>query len=1315
MSSLPPAPVEFKFLLYVADDTLNSMVAVANLKALCAARLPARCEIEIVDVFKEPERALADHVHVTPTLIRLAPSPVLRTVGALRQEEERVACFETGADRVLKAENVRSWDGANDEVASLITTLHETEQRLEELTGGEVDTVSDQFGRPYLLRRAQEELRLREADKQAAILDALPAHIALLDGDGVIVSANQTWRRSAIASFLRGPADGIGLNYLDVCDGARGPEAADARRTADGIRAVLAGGRFFSIEYPCHLPTEQRWFLTTVTPLSGALAHGVVVMNLDITERRQAEDARHATQKRLRDLIDGLGASMLVGLMTPDGIVVEVNSPALTTVGLKPEDVLGKPLADSRWFAYSTEVQRQLRDAIARGMRGEASRYDVKIRGTGDGFIDVDFALNPVRNETGRVVFLVPSGNVITERKRAEIALRESHEKFQQLADNISDAFWIRSADFGEVQYLSPAFETIWGRSVASLRANPHEWTEFVFAEDRPRVRNAFAAMCAERPRLDIEYRIVRPDGAVRWVRARAFQIRDSDATLVRHVGIVTDVTERRQAEDARRTSEERFRSYFELGLIGMAITSPEKNFLEINHELCRILGYGREELFAKNWAELTHPDDLAEENVLFGRVLAGEIEGYTVEKRFLRKDGGVVHAIIAVKAARRQDGTISYVVGLLQDITVRKEAETELQWKTAFLEAQVASSLDGILVVDEFGKKSLQNQRLADLFGIPQHISDDKDDRRQRLWVAEVTTQPRQFAEKVAYLNSKPDEISRDEIELTSGATLERYSAPVIGKEGKYYGRIWTFRDITERRRSMEALRASERRFKALFEQAAVGVAQAEAATGGFVQVNRRFADILGRSREELEHLTFAAITHPQDVAFDVEKMRQLQAGEIREYGREKRYLRKDGSSVWVSLTVSAMWAPGDAPGQCIAVVQDITERKRFDEHFLQAQKMEALGQFSGGVAHDFNNILATISGYTELSRMLLRGHPEVRDHLGSVLKASVRAADLVQQILTFSRQQPQERQTIQLERVVEESIKLLRATIPSTIPFDVSISADAPTVLGNPNQIHQVMTNLGINAWHAMQDGPGRLKITLEKWRVDEAHATAQPRLRPGGYARVSVSDTGRGMDAATVRRIFEPFFTTKPVGQGTGLGLAVVHGIMDAHDGAVTVYSQPGEGTVFHLYFPAHSGEINADPIAEGPTPHGRGEAVLVVDDEEMIASMIQKTLARLDYAAESATDPAAALALIQADPHRFKLVLSDQTMPGMTGLAFATRLREIRPDLPVLLMTGFSASLTPERLEAAGVRQVLPKPFTVQSLGSALHAIFAAQPR
>jgi PAS domain S-box-containing protein len=515
------------------------------------------------------------------------------------------------------------------------------------------------------------------------------------------------------------------------------------------------------------------------------------------------------------------------------------------------------------------------------------------------------------------------------------------------------------------------------------------------------------------------------------------------------------------------------------------------------------------------------------------------------------------------------------------------------------------------------------------------------------------------------------------------------------------------------EHQSDAEELRASEQRFKALFEQAAVGVALADAATGRFVQVNQHYADILGRSREETEQLRFADITHPEDLAYDLEMARQIQAGPIREYSREKRYRRKDGSDVWVNLTVSAMWAPGDRPDYFIAVAQDISGRKQLEEQFRQAQKMEAIGTLAGGIAHDFNNVLAAINGYTELSRMMLKENPEVREYLGSVLQASSRAADLIRQILSFSRQQRTERKPIQLRPVMEESLKLLRATLPATIEFGTSFAADAPTVLADATQIHQILMNLENNAWHAMRDRTGRLQVKLERRVVDAGEAAAQPQLRPGIYARVSVRDTGSGMDQATLGRIFEPFFTTKPVGDGTGLGLAVVHGIMHTHDGAITVESQPGEGTVFHLYFPAHVGEVTMTAPEAGPVPRGHGERVLWVDDEKVLVQLGQKMLGSLGYAVEVATQPAEALALVRADPKRFALVLADQTMPGMIGLTLASQLRQLRPDLPIILMTGYAASLTPAQLEAAGINRILLKPATVHALGTAVQAALSVE--
>jgi signal transduction histidine kinase len=387
--------------------------------------------------------------------------------------------------------------------------------------------------------------------------------------------------------------------------------------------------------------------------------------------------------------------------------------------------------------------------------------------------------------------------------------------------------------------------------------------------------------------------------------------------------------------------------------------------------------------------------------------------------------------------------------------------------------------------------------------------------------------------------------------------------------------------------------------------------------------------------------------------------------------------------------------------------------EHRDIEEQLRQAQKMEAIGTLAGGIAHDFNNILAAIIGYTELAQMKLEGNTEVRGHLGAILQSADRAADLVRQILTFSRHQPSERRPVHLQPIITESLELLRSTIPSTIEIDASMATDVPTVFGNTTQIHQVLMNLVTNAWYAMKDRVGRIQVNLEKCTVDEIHAAAQLQVKQGVYARLSVSDTGCGMDLATLQRVFEPFFTTKPRGEGTGLGLSVLHGIMKNHDGAVTVHSRLGEGTIFCLYFPEHVGEAAAVSGDQGSIPRGHGEQILFVDDEDSLVRLGRTALTELGYGVEITTQPAAALALVRADPLRFALVLTDLTMPGMTGLALAGQLLQIRPELPIILMTGYGASLTAAQVEAAGIRQLLLKPASLRSLGTAVQVALSVK--
>ncbi len=475
----------------------------------------------------------------------------------------------------------------------------------------------------------------------------------------------------------------------------------------------------------------------------------------------------------------------------------------------------------------------------------------------------------------------------------------------------------------------------------------------------------------------------------------------------------------------------------------------------------------------------------------------------------------------------------------------------------------------------------------------------------------------------------------------------------------------------------------------------------------GNFRQVNPAWIKTLGWTSEELLGQPWMARVHPED--------QEATEAAVRANGQapcnfENRYRCADGTYRWLSWRSFSL----PAEGIMFAVARDITDRRRLEEQFRQAQKLEAIGTLAGGIAHDFNNILTAITGYAELARQGARNNPGVCLHLDEVQTASARATSLVRQILAFSRRdEQQQRQPLQLNLALAEPLKLLRATIPSIIEFDVELAPDLPPVLADATQINQLVVNLCTNAWQAMKPRPGRLQVRLDKFAVDALLAESNLLLHPGTYVRLSVSDTGHGMDPETQTRIFEPFFTTKAPGEGTGLGLSVVHGIVQGHDGAITVYSELGTGTAFHVYLPAYEGDVQTKVQPAAEVPRGSGERVLFVDDEKPLALLGQKMLERLAYKVETTSSVLEALDRFRANPTGYDLVVTDMTMPTMTGIDFAAELLAIRSDLPIVLTTGFNASLTPARVRELGIRELVPKPHSMLLLAQAMHR--ALRPR
>jgi len=429
--------------------------------------------------------------------------------------------------------------------------------------------------------------------------------------------------------------------------------------------------------------------------------------------------------------------------------------------------------------------------------------------------------------------------------------------------------------------------------------------------------------------------------------------------------------------------------------------------------------------------------------------------------------------------------------------------------------------------------------------------------------------------------------------------------------------------------------------------------------------------------------------------------------------------HVKRSGEALHVEASVSLLHAKDDARCGQLAVIRDITGRKKaeqerasFEAQLREAHKLEALGTLAGGVAHDFNNIIGTILINAELARQDASYNPEALASLTEIQKAGHRARDLVQQILSFSRREATSRQVVSVPSIVEEGVRLLRAGVLGGTRIESHCAADTPSVLGDSAQLTQVLLNLGANAAQAMEGRPGTIDIRVEGVRLDENSAPPDPALRPGRYARIVVSDTGHGMDAATQGRIFEPFFTTRPPGKGTGLGLCVVRGIVQAHEGAIVVHSKPGKGSRFEVYFPSTNDvAAMADTIeAAGPAAEGRGRHILYIDDDQSQLFASKRMIERWGYRVSAYFEQREALDAVLSGKISVDLVVTDFNMPGTSGLEIARAIRDALPELPVILVSGYVNQELRTRAAAAGVRELISKPQDLEELRDAVQNIF-----
>ncbi len=507
--------------------------------------------------------------------------------------------------------------------------------------------------------------------------------------------------------------------------------------------------------------------------------------------------------------------------------------------------------------------------------------------------------------------------------------------------------------------------------------------------------------------------------------------------------------------------------------------------------------------------------------------------------------------------------------------------------------------------------------------------------------------------------------------------------------------GLLVALKDISLDVKMEESLQISEQNYRDLFNNAVEGIFQS-GPSGRFIRVNRAMARMLGYDTPE--EMIVAVKSIEKQLCVNAEERLDLfqrleQDSMVNSH--EMQIRTKDGRHIWVSLNVRASRSPDGSYKMLEGFVQDITDRKRSEKYLRRAEKMEAIGTLAGGIAHDFNNILGAIVNIGLLARMRLEPDSKTYKDIGQILDSAERGKNLVRQILTFSRRTEEQIQPLQLATIIKETLKMLRASLPTTITIEQDIAAPNLMIKADPTQVHQVLINLCTNGADSMRQTGGTLSVSLKATRFSLPGMPPHPNLMPGTYAELVVGDTGQGIEPDIAHRIFEPFFTTKPPGKGTGMGLAMVHGIVEQIGGVIFFRPRVGGGTNFHVFFPAFEGEaVNSQKVLAGFI-HGKGR-LLFVEDEKNLAESSKALLEALGYEVILAADGLEALEIFKADPDGFDAVITDMTMPRMTGKDLARELLILRPRLPIIVCTGFSDLLTPDEAKAMGIKKYVHKP-------------------
>ncbi len=876
-------------------------------------------------------------------------------------------------------------------------------------------------------------------------------------------------------------------------------------------------------------------------------------------------------------------------------------------------------------------------------------------------------------------------------------ALKRSEERFKLAMEFANDGLFDWNLETNEI-YYSPVWKRMLGYEDDELPNDFSVWESLTEPEDVKRsweMQNEL--INKKRDKFEIEFKMRHKDGHWVDILSRANAIYDENDKAIRIIGTHVDITERKNVQIAILKSEQKYRHLIQTASDAIYLITEDGRFSDVNPAACSMLNRSRKEILNFDINAIDPNFSVEAFNNFWKETPLNEPRVF--ETTHLHKDGSLVP--VEVSGQKFQVGEDVYFFGIARNITDRKKAEAHLRKSQLIIEstsdAIISTDVNGIITFWNSGAERLYGYKFEEVLNKSINLIYKEEDLpiSQNL-IADLIQGKDLLNENVTCIDKEGNDV---EI-LLSLMTIKDENQDVIEIVG-------FTKDISELKRyEKEIIKQKERAERYLNLAGVIFIALNR--NGEVTLINKKGCETLGCNYAEVIGKNWFENFIPEWLRDDLLPIsKQLLNGDIEsvEY-YENPILTKNGKEKLIAWHNTILKdETGDIIGH-LSAGDDITEKRQMEKQLQQAQKMESIGTLAGGIAHDFNNILYMISGNAELAIEEIPASNPAYENLKEIKFAVSRAADVVKQLLNFSRLTDHGLKPICAGIVIKDALKFLRSIIPTSIEIQQKFPDKEVSILGDPTQINQVMMNLCINAAQAMEETGGGLEILVEVIILTERENDRYSDLTPGDWLKITVRDSGSGISPDNIDRIFDPYFTTKEVGKGSGMGLAVVHGIIKNHHGRIFVDSKLGQGTAFTILFPVVTERPVMETIEPEVIPRGNGARVLFVDDEASITGMIKKMLERLDYQVQTETNPVVALERFQSKPDSFDLLLTDMTMPKMTGVILSKKIKAVRPDIPVLICTGHSALIDEKRAQSIGIDGYVMKPLTMKDIAKAI---------